>query len=219
VTLLCRTSFDFAGGPVKVSRKVAEHFCQIVLPCRLGQSSSMVRLLAEMRCAVHNHETPLARKSIPPSKAVVANANQCRLYTHSLPQCSSPQSSIGGASNPRRPGDGLPHVLPRKGSGNHEPCGAVAFRRGAPRTIAELFERMADRVGRYRHDEMQTPAAGRLRPAVERSTARTSASGGQSRHKCPIASPGCDVPEIVGLVSGLRLAGGDAQQIHGQPTG
>ncbi len=42
-----------------------EDFFQIVLPRRFGQLPSMVRLLAVIRCAVHNHETLLARKLFP----------------------------------------------------------------------------------------------------------------------------------------------------------
>ena len=62
---LCRTSFDILGDLVKVSRQAMEDFFQIVLARRFGQLPSMVRLLAVIRCAVHNHETLLARKPFP----------------------------------------------------------------------------------------------------------------------------------------------------------
>jgi hypothetical protein len=83
VTHRCQASFNIFGGPIKVSRKAAERFLQIVLPRRVGQSPSMVRLLAEMRCVVHDHETPLARKSIPSERAAfLARARPARLLAH-----------------------------------------------------------------------------------------------------------------------------------------
>ncbi len=65
MTHLYRTSFDILGDLVKVSRHATEDFFQIVLPRRFGQLPSMVRLLAVIRCAVHNHKTLLARKPFP----------------------------------------------------------------------------------------------------------------------------------------------------------
>jgi hypothetical protein len=65
-THLGRTSVGILGGFVKVSRQAAEHFFQIVLPRRFRQSPSVVRLLAEMRCMVHNHENTACLETNPP---------------------------------------------------------------------------------------------------------------------------------------------------------
>ena len=41
--------------------QVAEHFFQVVQRPRFGELPSIVRLLAVMRCAIHNDETLLTR--------------------------------------------------------------------------------------------------------------------------------------------------------------
>ena len=55
---LCCTGFKVPGDLVVILRDATEQGFYIVLPRHLGQSPSMVRSLAVVRCAVHNLATP-----------------------------------------------------------------------------------------------------------------------------------------------------------------